>query len=423
MNTTPTVESPSYRQSLQFILDVHAGMHAGSKAKPAADQQEAMQDAWDELRPEEQKRLWGLSADLYQLVGKEKLEPSANADGPRELLVHRIGEAMQFSRWEQALRPLRFGPKELSQAQVAVFRGRAWQNLGLDEVGLLFFDFAASAEPHNPVAAILALHTLLRLRRLPEAVNRASSYASDPKTSSNLLFKSADVLLVAALESSGLGTVEKCQQAISLLQVAMKREQDSTGRIGPFTSRAYAQLGLCYQLLDQHRNASRAYDQAVELAPTDAAVRVARGVFRYATDPDAAVEDFERAVALGTSLVWPYFYLAHRAFREADHARFAVLYIQAMERARSPVVLAKLLEWWAIALTELSGPNPDALEFLSQAVALNPTDHTARHNLRRLQELLSHPQTQGGGWEHDEFPASSEARVFLASPEATSLAA
>ena len=423
MNGTATVESPSYRESLQLILNAHARMRAGSKVKPTPEQQETIEGAWDELRPEEQERLWGLSADLYQFQGTEKLEPPTASNGPRELLVHRIGEAMGSGRWEQALRLLRLGPKELSQAQIAVFRGRAWQNLGHDEVALLFYDFAAGKELGDPVPAILALHTLFRLRRLEEAVARASRYASDPNTSPNLLFKSADVLLAAALDSSGQERAKKYQQVINLLQTAMRREQDSTGRIGPFTSRGYAQLGLCYQLLDQHRNASGAYDQAVELMPTDAAVRVARGVFRYETDRDAAAEDFERAAALGTSLVWPYFYLAHRAFRENDHTRFAAMYIQAMERARSPVVLAKLLEWWAITLTQLRGPDQDALEFLSKAVELNPADQKAHHNLRRLQELLSHPESQDGNWEDEEFPASSEARTFLASPEAMSLAA
>ena len=81
-----------------------------------------------------------------------------------------------------------------------------------------------------------------------------------------------------------------------------------------------------------------------------------------------------------------------------------------MARARSSVVLAKLLESWAITLTELHGANQDALEFLSQAVELNPADQTASHNLRRLQELLSHSQTQNGSWKDEEFPAAGEAR-------------
>jgi Uma2 family endonuclease len=104
------------------------------------------------------------------------------------------------------------------------------------------------------------------------------------------------VFLAEALDPPGNEVAGKCQRVIELLQTAMKREQDSTGRIGPFTSRAYAQLGLCYQLFGHHRKASGAYDQAVELMPTDAAVRVARGVFRFATNQDAGIEDFDRVV-------------------------------------------------------------------------------------------------------------------------------
>jgi hypothetical protein len=81
------------------------------------------------------------------------------------------------------------------------------------------------------------------------------------------------------------------------------------------------------------------------------------------------------------------------------------------------------LEWWAITLTQTQGRNPDSLEFMSRAVALNPSDPTAQQNLRLLKELLSHPQNRNGTWKTDDCPASGEARRFLASPEDSRIAA
>ncbi len=143
MNGQQFLDNPNYRESCTFIVEGHALIAQGRSTMPQSDEElDRMESAWYELNSSESERLRGLSADLYMLLGQERLAQLDPTENTIATLGTRLKNAVADGKWDEVLALLRFGPSFLSQAQIALLRGHAWMKLGHDDVALLFFDFA-----------------------------------------------------------------------------------------------------------------------------------------------------------------------------------------------------------------------------------------------------------------------------------------
>ncbi len=182
--TTPLfLDNPDYSDSARFILEAHAKLARGESSLPDTDAEyDRMEEAWFNLSPAEKARLDGLSADLHMLEDEEVHQQLDPAERSPERLGHRLQTALHHNNWEEVLVLLRYGPPFLSRDQIALLRGRAWEELGHDEAALLFFDYARKVKPDNTRAQWFGLHTLLKLGRVAEALKRSEEYATAETT-------------------------------------------------------------------------------------------------------------------------------------------------------------------------------------------------------------------------------------------------
>lgn len=383
-----------YRKLSEHIVDIHRAMHAG---EPDTVLQDALQDEmtsrWYELNERERKRLWGLSADLYMLQGKETFTPDSDFD--RASLAAKVAEAAKQQDWESCLDLLRHGPDFLPLAEIACLRGRGWQQLGHDEAALLFYDHAASLKPDHILAQVLSLHTLLRLNRIDEAVARADEYAAAPNTHSCMLFKSADVLFASTFEMPAKRAHEVYRRIVALIcRGLVKTDEAAVSGAESLKLSAYVELGLCYDNLGESVRAKQAYDDALAIDADHEAALIARGVHQYHSSPQQAVADFERVARNKSRQVWPYFYLTHHALVTGDYPKAIASFVRAIEKPRSPLVTAHLLEWSAIAQCELlSAANlasaaEDIRYLFETALSLSDENARIRKNFAAFQMAL-----------------------------------
>lgn len=402
-----------YRKLSEHIVDIHRAMQTGEQVTVLQDAlQDEMTSRWYELDEHQRKRLWGLSADLYMLQGKETPPPDSDFD--LASLAPKLKEAAKQEDWESWLALLRHGPDFLPRADIAFQRGRCWQQLGHDDAALLFYDHAATLNPEQILAQVLSLHTLLRMNRIDEAVARAEEYAAAADTHSCLLFKSADVLFASTFEVPAESAHEVYRLIIDLIQRGLEtKDEVAVSGAESIELSAYVELGLCYENLGESERAKQAYDDALVIDANHEGALIARGVHQYHSSPQQAVADFERAARNNSRQVWPYFYLTHHALATGDYPKAMASFVRAFEKPKSPLVTAHLLEWSAIAQCELLGAAnlesaaEDIRYLFEAALSLSDRNERIQKNFTAFQTVL-HNKAGKPTWdveepERDEF--------------------
>jgi hypothetical protein len=141
--------SPSYIVAARAVRDLHRLTVAARDESPEADGiRDSSDAAWHALSEVEQKRIAGLSEDLYSISdppagGNEVFDPQAQA---------RLNDAYEARRrgdYDRALELLRRWGKHLSPSLVSFLRGAIWREAGDPDTAGLFFEHAACLEPHN----------------------------------------------------------------------------------------------------------------------------------------------------------------------------------------------------------------------------------------------------------------------------------
>jgi len=117
---------------------------------------------------------------------------------------------------------------------------------------------------------------------------------------------------------------------------------------------------------------------------------VARAFAELDLAPDEARADFERALALKTKIVWPYFYLAHAALTARDFGRVGELASQGLTFSNPDQhhVRAKLFEWWAIASAQQGRSDAEVRALFQGARGEDPTNATIAGNTQVFEEAL-----------------------------------
>ncbi|MGD0094709.1 MAG: hypothetical protein ABSE73_32770 [Planctomycetota bacterium] len=173
------MDNPDFVVEERLIRELHL---LNALGKGESEEAEAIADAsekpWYDLSKEEQNRIHGLSADLYQLTGEEIFEKTELS---QEQLKATFIEAFQKENPERMLSLLRKGPTFLKDHQIAYFRWRCYQALRHVQSAVLFLEYAAKVAPPTDFYRfrILLMVALAKAGSKKEAIQIARGILAD----------------------------------------------------------------------------------------------------------------------------------------------------------------------------------------------------------------------------------------------------
>ncbi len=109
----------------RLTINLHALIRQGQGDGAEAEAiREHIVDTWPLLAVEDQVLFNGLSGDLYMLAGDERLSP------PEEATMSTLNYAREHHDWRRVLQLLTLDIPGVSPKARAVFRSKAWSELG-----------------------------------------------------------------------------------------------------------------------------------------------------------------------------------------------------------------------------------------------------------------------------------------------------
>jgi tetratricopeptide (TPR) repeat protein len=201
--------------------------------------------------------------------------------------------------------------------------------------------------------------------------------------------------------ASDAESVQLYRELIPILERNLTRieEEGGAGSRAPEYEMTVGKLGICHELLGNSGAAVDCFSRGLQANPDNDGLLVARGILLYGTSP-RAITDFEQAVELGSSVVWPYLFLAHHylitnRFEQCRGMCETGLGMRASDTARS-----QLEEWRAIAQAELGFPAEFVRAAFDAALRLDPSNELARRNQDAFEAFLRAPHTSPSSrWE------------------------
>lgn len=385
--------NPYYVEYETLLTALARLMAEGKGDTPEADAiRDAMEHPERELIREELERLNGLSADLYMLVDDEVHDPLAPGEDPSVREPDRLRACLDEA-WrrpdgaEATLSLLRKGTANLSQAQRAYRRSRAYEALGHLDTALVFSRHAVERDSDNNSYKWLLLTLLDRLQQYDEFQERVREYIESNTASPELRVYAASRLFSLTRKQPYERFAPILERVVLGLETMLPTLESSSEPLASDLS-AYGQLtlGFCYQRLSRREAALNAFSRAMHSPKFRSTALVARGMLLLAESRQEALADFEQAVADGTPLVAPYIHLAHDALTQNNYARCLPLCDQALDRTRDSRLRAVVLQWEAIAGFELKAPIEQVHRMFEVALTLDPINPEIQHNFEVLRQ-------------------------------------
>ena len=271
---------------------------------------EAHEQAWLLLSEDQRKQIWGLSSDLYSLSDNEK-RPDLGEQPDEQTLVASIEESYSKGNWNQLLHWFRFQPK-FDRNLVDYMRGRAWAEYGFPRIALAFFDNASRISPSTPTYRFLAMQQVKELRDWDELERRCERNAQalpDDATMQLLVGELYhDLAMIHADRKMDQNAIRHLDRGFEL---AEKQEMRDSVLGSAAASKAFALMNL--QNVDE---TIPFLTKWINRLPDNADLRTTRGIIFLTQNYPKAIEDFERAIELGTSLALPYLEVAKTKARQ-----------------------------------------------------------------------------------------------------------
>jgi tetratricopeptide (TPR) repeat protein len=274
-------------------------------------------------------------------------------------------------------------------------RGRGYEAYGDNESAALFFDQAADVNNLKPIYPFVALDSITRVDGFMfEAIRRAEAIILQPNPDPALLCKAADVIVLNTRHLPDSAASPQLARAATEIQRALALVQENSQyELRPsVTASAYLNLGICHAHLHRYDEALAAYTLAVNNAPnwrTKQTALIARGIFLYEINNEAAIKDLKQAIDKQSDLVWPYLFLSHAYAVSGLYRDCLAVTSAGIGVATSAKVRAELYEFKAIALAETGAPAETVKDAFRHAQSLAPNDRRLRKNIEVYQRSLS----------------------------------
>jgi tetratricopeptide (TPR) repeat protein len=391
----PTFGSPSFNLVAKGLIALHRLIKEGKDESPEAEYiRDALDAPLSALNRTEKERAQWLSEDLYSVSEPVESTDSKEMTAQAQQELSEAFEARMSRDWDRALMLLRRWREHIPPVLLCDFRGSIWLNAGHPEIAAVFFGYASDKSPTNPRYLTLSLKALAE-SDLDVARNLARKIlADDEKYAPVVVAQAADIGFKEARKITSAQAIHFFRSQIPILERNLaKIESDDTSayRVSAYTMSA-SLLGFCYEFLGNAGAAVHSFSRGLLMDPDDQGLLIARGILQYGTSP-RAISDFEQALVLGSSTIWPYLFLAHHFLitKRFDECRLQCemgLRMQGSDTAKS-----QLQDWRAIAQAEL-GFSPDLVRAaFESAIRLDPSNDLTRRNQRAFEGSLKTAQT------------------------------
>lgn len=359
---------------------------------------EQMDKPWSALTAKEQRRMRGLSTDLYALRegGPKRIEMTPDQLAAWQRAAREAYMQSQLGDVDAVLDFLRQPvPSNLPRHFVPFLQARSWEKLGDLETALVFMK---EAERHDPHLMVLTLTLLQKLGQAEDAVMYGERIIARAGSTPEELYLAACALLVPTRSLSEREAAPQLHRIIHVLE----RAQAACAALPPqkwenpnLDSCIAFALGLCYERTGDDTPAIRTYSSALTRNPRDSELLVARGLALYHQNQKMreALEDFLNAVRFGTRLIWPWYILARHSLVEGAHGEALRLALQAADRKGPSEVLADVYETIAIAQSRLGQPHERVLANFEKALELSPENLRIRQNYKIASSQQAHTGT------------------------------
>ena len=360
MALRPFPTNRNYEESIRGLRLLHEMELAGTDQSEEADAlRDRLERPWNSLPDVQRKRLEGLSEDLYSIWGAiaERLPPNPRS---QRNLVSAL-EATHAGDWDKALELLRGCRQYLDPDVLSYLRGTIWFGAGDSATAALFFGHAAKLDPLDGTFVRLHLHALGWKSDRAAAAARAAEILCGREAIFRLRSYAAvaDIRLMATRDmSDGRGEIHSNATCRFVRTFAIARLRGETIERNCWsTNRSRESLGFCFDHLGDDASALRWFDLGIEADP-QRATRYLLPVGFYVTarirTPPCA--DFEQAIASGSNIVWPFYFIAHYSLMSgrfwktvSRNVRSRSLHSQARTRSLCAIICMK---WLAISRAE-----------------------------------------------------------------------
>jgi len=395
MVTHPPSGSPSFKLVAKGLVALHRLIKDG---KDDSLEAESLRDALDAplkvLNRTEKERAQWLSEDLYSVSEPPAATTQKEMNPQAQQQLNEAFEARQSREWDQALALLRQWRECISPALLSYMRGSIWFEAGNPEVAAVFYGHASDSDPTNANYRAIYMHALAESD--PDAAGKLARevLADDEKHAPVVVARAADIRFNETRTASDADSAQLYRELVPILERNMARIEQEEGAAS--RASAYAMtvglLGFCHEFLGNAGAAVNYYSRGLQGNPNNDGLLVARGILQYGTNP-RAIADFERAVELGSAVVWPYLFLAHHYLISNRFEECRVSCEMGLRMRGSDTAKSQLEEWRAIAQAELGFPPELVRAAFEAAVRLDPSNDLAERNQAVFEASLRPPRT------------------------------
>lgn len=374
----PTLRYAALLLRSQRLID--QGLGDSAQAEELADE---MDQPWAEMTAQEQRRMRGLSSDLYAL----------DAGGPKDTLT----SPEEVAAWRQRGRSAhdrsatgdvdgyldflrRPFPADVPRDAVLFLQARCWEKLGDLGTALVFLRAAEAASPRYSPSV---LHLLLQQGDRDAIEAQVERVVGSPDATATGLFLAGFGMLRLARRSGAELPLRRMRDVLRRAEDERRRRPDE--QVPPRLDVGIALiLGLCLEKLGDADGATAAYTRALAAHPEDSELLTARGIAQFARDAQAAIQDFVRATRAGASRVWPWHFLARHALLSGAYGEALRLAIRASQLPGHHSARAEVYETIALAQAKLGQSAALVLENLETAARLDPDNERLGESLAEL---------------------------------------
>jgi tetratricopeptide (TPR) repeat protein len=264
------MENPAFVEEERLTRELHL---LNAQGEGDSVEAEAIQDAsekpWYKLSEEEQDRISGLSADLYQLTGEEVHEKTELS---QEQLETSLVDACVRDDPVEILSLLRKGPTCSKDHDTAFWRWVCYRELGHFETAVLFLEYAVKLAPGVYPYAFCLLGALAEVGRKEETMRMVQESLAEPATHPYVQIFAACLKLRELVSEAHHGDGSEWRQLANVLKNALAAESTlpAPQRIAALRVDGFIYLSRCYRRSKNQFKAKLAFDDAFALDPARA---------------------------------------------------------------------------------------------------------------------------------------------------------
>ncbi len=402
MIALPSFGSSSFKLMARGLVELHRLIKEGRDDSPEG---ESVRDALDTplhaLNRTEKERAEWLTVDLYSVSEPPAASTLKEMTPQAQQQLIEAYEAQQNQEWDRALELLRRWQEYISPALLSYMRGLIWGDAGYPEVAAMFYGHATELDPTNANCKAIYMHALEESNP-HAAIKYAREVLADHETQAPVVVtRAADILFNESRTASKAESAQLYRVLIPILERNLKKieiDAETASRASSYAMTA-GLLGVCQEFLGNAGAAVNYYTHGLRESPNNDGLLVARGILQYGRSP-LAITDFEQAERLGSTLVWPYLFLAHHCLITNQFEQCRVMCERGLRQTGSNSAKSQLEEWRAISQAALGFP-PDAVRTAFEAaVRWDSSNESAVRNREVYEASLRTPHSRPNStWE------------------------